>query len=327
MITGYYVSRAVHVAAQLRIADLLAEGPVDVEALADKTATHAPSLGRVLRLLASVGVLNAEEDGRFSLTPIGTCLRPDSPGSMHAAALVFGGNTQQAWSELAHSVRTGEPAFRKVFGADAFVHLEQHPEEAATFDLAMAGFTRMIAGAVAATYDFSSFATVVDVGGGNGMLLEGVLKANPALRGILFDLPHVAHRARARLAEAGLADRCTVTGGDFFAAVPQGGDACLLKHVIHDWDDGRAAEILRNCHRALASDGRLLLVEGVYPPRVDRSDEAMAAASNDVNMLVCTGGRQRSEREFRDLYAAAGFRLTRIVPTPARVCVIEGVKA
>ncbi len=327
MITGYYVSRAVHVAARLGIADLLGQGSVHVEMIAGKTGTHAPSLDRVLRLLASVGVLSAEEDGHFSLTPVGACLRTDVPGSMHAVALVFGGTTQQAWSELGHSVRTGKPAFRKVFGADAFAYLERHPDDAATFDLAMAGFTRMIAGAVAATYDFSPFGTVMDVGGGNGMLLEGVLKANAHLRGVLFDRPHVAGRARARLAEAGLAERCAVTGGDFFAAVPAGADACMLKHVIHDWDDERATAILRNCHRALGPNGTLLLVEGVYPPRIDRSDDAMAAASNDVNMLVCTGGRQRSEREFRDLYAAAGFRLTRIVPTPARVCVIEGVKA
>ncbi len=327
MITGYYVSRAVHVAATLGVADLLSNGPAHGADLATRTATHAPSLGRVLRLLAGAGVLSEGEDGRFALTPVGACLRRDVPGSMHAAALVFGGTTQQAWGDLQHSVRTGEPAFRHVFGADAFTYLEQHPDDARTFDLAMAGFTRMIAGAVAATYDFSRFTTVMDVGGGNGMLLEGVLTAHPALRGILFDLPHVAERARARLSEIGLAERCAVAGGDFFATVSGGADAYMLKHVIHDWNDARATVILKNCHRAMKPDGTLLLVEGVYPPRIDGSDIAFSAAANDVNMLVCTGGRQRSEEEFRDLYRAAGFRLTRIVPTPARVCVIEGVKA
>ncbi|HKU97299.1 MAG TPA: methyltransferase [Vineibacter sp.] len=327
MITGYYVSRAVHLAAQLGIADLLSDGPVDAADLAGRTATHAPSLKRVLRLLAGAGVLSEGEDGRFALTPTGACLRRDVPGSMHAAALVFGGTTQQAWGALRHSVATGEPAFHRVFGADAFTYLEQHPDDGRTFDLAMAGFTRMIAGAVAATYDFSRFATVMDVGGGNGMLLEGVLAAYPALRGILFDLPHVAERARQRLGEIGLAERCTVADGDFFTAVPEGADAYMLKHVIHDWDDARATAILTNCHRAMNPNGTLLLVEGVYPPRIDGSDTAFSAAANDVNMLVCTGGRQRSEQEFRDLYQAAGFQLTRIVPTPARVCVIEGVKA
>ncbi|TWT01658.1 methyltransferase [Reyranella sp. CPCC 100927] len=327
MVTGYYVSRAVHLAAELGIADLLGQGPLHYEALASRTATHPSSLNRVLRLLAGAGVLSEEDGGRFALTPVGACLRRDVPGSMHAAALLFGGNTQQAWGELLHSVRTGEPAYRRVFGADAFTHLEQHPNDARTFDLAMAGFTRMIAGAVAASYDFSPFATVMDVGGGNGMLLEGVLTAHPTLRGIVFDLPHVVEHARARLVETSLADRCTAAAGDFFADVPAGADAYMLKHVIHDWNDKRATAILKNCHRAMTPDGKLLLVEGVYPPRIDGSDTAFSAAANDVNMLVCTGGRQRSEQAFRDLYNAAGFRLTRIVPTPARVCVIEGVKA
>jgi SAM-dependent methyltransferase len=327
MVTGYYLSRAVHVAAELGIADALRDGPLDHGTLAARTATHAPSLRRVLRLLVGAGVLGEEADGRFALTPVGACLRSDVPGSMRAVALLFGGNTQQAWSELRHSVRTGEPAFPRVFGADAFDYLERHPDDAATFDAAMAGFTRMIAGAVAASYDFAPFGTVMDVSGGNGMLLEGVLTTHCKLRGILFDLPHVAERARARLHDVGLADRCAVAGGDFFAAVPEGADACLLKHVIHDWDDDRAAAILRNCHRALGPKGVLLLIEGVYPPRIDASDAGLAAAANDVNMLVCTGGRQRSAQAFRDLYQAAGFRLTRIVPTPARVSVIEGVKA
>jgi hypothetical protein len=284
-------------------------------------------LNRLLRLLAGAGVLAEQESGRFALTPMGDFLRADVPGSMHATALLFGGITQQAWSELRYSVESGEPAFRRVFDMDAFSYLTHHPDEAANFDAAMADFTRMIAVAVAATYDFSCVSTVMDVGGGNGVLLEGVLRANPALRGILFDLPHVAERARGRIRDAGLTDRCEIVGGDFFAAVSEGADACMLKHVIHDWNDTKAAAILRNCHSAMGPKGTLLVVEGVYPPRVDQSDIGFAAAANDVNMLVCTGGRQRSEQEFRELFQAAGFRLTRIVPTQARVCVIEGVKA
>jgi 2-polyprenyl-3-methyl-5-hydroxy-6-metoxy-1,4-benzoquinol methylase len=327
MITGFYVSRAIHVAAQLGIADRLSQGPVHYEGLARDTATHAPSLNRMLRLLVGAGVLTEQEGGRFALTPVGDCLRAEGPGSMHAAALLFGGITQQAWSELRYSVDSGEPAFPRVFGTDAFSYLTQHPDEAANFDAAMADFTRMIAVAVAATYEFSGAGTVMDVGAGNGVLLEAVLRANPALRGVLFDLPHVADRARGRIRDVGLADRCEVVGGDFLAAVPEGADVCMLKHVIHDWNDTKAAAILRNCHSAMGPKGTLLVVEAVYPPRVDQSDIAFAAAANDVNMLVCTGGRQRSEQEFRELYEAAGFRLTRVVPTPARVCVIEGVKA
>jgi SAM-dependent methyltransferase len=246
---------------------------------------------------------------------------------MHAVALLFGGITQQAWGDLLHSLRSGEPAFPRVFGMDSFAYMAQHPDEAANFDAAMAGFTRQIAIAVAASYDFSPFSRVVDVGGGSGALVAGILQANPALSGILFDLPHVAERAKASLAELGLADRCTVIGGDFFEDVPDGADVYLLKHVIHDWNDERAVAILRSCRRAMGPAARLLIVEGVYPPRVDQSDASRGAAANDVNMLVCTGGRQRSEAQFRALYKEAGLKQTRIVSTEARVCIIEGMGA
>jgi hypothetical protein len=326
MASAYYVSRAVHVAAELGIADLMAEGPRDAATLAEATGMHAPSLRRVLRLLAAHGVLaeEEEEDGRFALTAIGQCLRSDGPMSMRAMVRLFGGITQQAWGALLHSVRTGEPAFHHLFGMDSFAYLEAHPEDAANFDQAMASFTAQIAASVATTYDFSPFRTVVDVGGGNGALLAGVLRANPALRGIVLERASVAPRASAHLAQLGLAERCTVVAGDFFAEVPAG-DAYLLKHVIHDWDDARARAILATIRRSGGTT--VLIVEGVYPPRIAPDDASLRAASNDVNMLVCTGGRQRSEEEFRALYEAAGFGLTRIIPTPAGVCVIEGVRA
>jgi O-methyltransferase domain len=323
--TGYYISRAIWVVATLGIADRLADGICDVDALAAATTTHAPSLRRVLRLLASVGVFSEEEDGCFALTPIGECLRTGVPGSMRAGALLFAGRTQDSWSDLMYSVRTGEPIYPHRFGTDVWTYTAQHPEEAALFDEAMADFTRQIALAVVATYDFSPFKTIVDVGGGAGALLAGILAATPAARGVLLDRPDVAERAKDELARRGLVDRCAVVGGDFFQEVPAGGDAYLLKHVLHDWDDERAAAILRVCRRATGAGARLLVVEGVYPPRIDQSDASRGAASNDVNMLVCTGGRQRSEAEFRALYQTAGFRLTRIVPTPARIGVIEGV--
>ena len=327
MATGYYLSCAIYVAAKLGVADLMNEGPRHYRELAQATGTHAPSLNRVLRLLASAGVFAEEADGKFALTPIGACLRSDGPGSARAAALLFGGVTQQAWGDLFHSVTTGEPAFAHRFGMDSFAYMAHHPEEAANFDKAMADFTSQIAHAVAATYDFSDFALAVDVGGGSGALLAGILKAYPKLHGIVFDQPHVTERAKQQLEAAGLTDRSQVEGGNFFAHVPSGGDVYLLKHVIHDWDDARAATILRNCGRAMDGRAKLLLIEGVYPPRIDQSDACRAAASNDVNMLVCTGGRQRSEAEFRSLYEAAGFKLTRIIPTPARVSIIEGACA
>jgi hypothetical protein len=327
MVTGYYVSRAIHVAAKLGIADLLAAGPRDHGELAEATGTHADSLRRVLRLLASAGVFLEAEDGKFALTPIGACLRSGVPGSMRAAALLFGGMTQQAWGDLLYSVKASEPAFRRVLGKDPFAYMAEHPDEAANFDAAMANFTKHIAVAVAAAYDFSPFHRIVDVGGGNGTLLAGILEANPTLTGVVFDLPEVAARATQQVRELGLAARCEIVGGDFFKEVPGGGDAYLLKHVIHDWNDDRATDILRTCRRAMSTDAKLLIVEAVYPSRIDQSDESRGAAANDVNMLVCTGGRQRSEAEFRSLYHAAGFRLTRIVPTQTPVKLIEGARA
>jgi O-methyltransferase domain/Dimerisation domain len=325
MTTGYYVSQAIYVAARLAIADHLGGGPRDVDYLAKATGTHAPSLKRILRLLASAGLFTEDADGLFALTPIGACLRANVPGSMRAAALLFGGITQRAWSELLHSVETGEPAFRRVFGQDPFDYMAQHPDEAANFDAAMADFTRNIAAAVVDAYDFSPLRHIVDVGGGNGALLAGILTANPALTGVLFDLPQVVDRAITPMHALGLAGRCEIVGGDFFEMAPAGGNAYLLKHVIHDWNDDRAAAILRACRRAMGAEAKLLIIECVYPPRVDQSDESRGATANDVNMLVCTGGRQRSEEEFRALYEAAGFKLTRIIPTQTTVKIIEGV--
>jgi hypothetical protein len=322
--TGYYVSCAIHAVAQLGIADLLKDGPQSHEVLAAASGSHAASLRRVLRLLASAGVLVEEQDGRFSLTAVGACLRDDAPGSMRAAALLFGGPAHRNWLDLPYSLKTGEPAFRRTGATDSFSHMAENPEDAAVFDKAMANFTRQIAPVVAAAYDFSGFGTVVDVGGGNGVLLEGILAANPLLRGVIFDLEHVVQRARGRIATTAVGDRCTVQAGDFFHEVPAGGDAYLLKHVIHDWADEQALTILMTCRKAMRADAKLLIVEGVYPPRIDQSEQSRGAASNDVNMLVSTGGRQRTAEEFRALYAAAGFALSRIVPTPARVSVIEG---
>jgi SAM-dependent methyltransferase len=329
MAVGHYLSRALYLAAKLGIADLLKDGPRDARDLAKITETHAPSLNRVMRLLASAGVFTELEDGRFALAPIGECLRTGVPGSSRAMVMLFAGiGIQDSWKELEYCVRTGQPAFRKESpDADPFSQIAKNPEMAAVFDEAMATFAPVTAAAVAAAYDFSTFNTIVDVGGGNGAILIGILKAYPTLRGIVFDQPHAANRAKDKIDGEGLSSRCEAVGGDFFREVPSGADAYLIKHVIHDWDDTRAIAILKNCHRAMRPAGKLLIVEGVYPRRIDQSDASRGAAANDVNMLVSTGGRQRSEAEFRALYDASGFTLTRIVPTAARVCVIEGLRA
>lgn len=326
---GHYVSRAMYVAVKLGLADLLRDGPRSAEVLAAATDTHAPSLRRVLRLLVSVGIFAEREGGEFAQTPMSELLRVDVPGSMHASVTLFTGpGIQDSWKELEFCVRTGLPALEKEQpGANPFDAMARDPVAAANFDKAMATFAPATSAAVAAAYDFSGFGRVTDVGGGNGAILIGLLRANPKLRGLVFDQPHVAERARSHVAEQGFADRCEVAGGSFFEKVPGGSDAILLKHVIHDWNDEKATAILRCVRAALPPHGRLLIVEGVYPARIDQSLESRGAAANDVNMLVSTGGRQRSESEFRSLYTAAGFRLTRIVPTQARVAVIEGVPA
>ena len=326
--TGHYVSRAMYLAAKLDLAGHVARGARDFRALAAATDTDAPSLRRVLRLLASVGIFEEREDGEFALTPLADVLRDDAPGSMRASVMLFTGpGIQESWGELEYCVRTGEPAYRKLRpdDADAFSSISRDPEAAAIFDRAMATFAPQTSAAVAASYDFGQFGKLADVGGGNGALMIGILRANPRLRGLVFDQPHVIERARADVGSAGFGDRCELVGGSFFEKLPSGADAYLLKHVIHDWNDEKARAILRGVRAVVPAHGKLLIVEGVYPARIEPTLEGRGAAANDVNMLVSTGGRQRSEAEFRELYAASGFRLTAIAATPARVSVIEGV--
>jgi hypothetical protein len=325
---GHYFSRALHLAAKLGVADLLKDGPRHADEIAKATETHAPSLHRVLRLLVSVGVFDEQEDGRFALTPVGQALRVGVPGSSRALAqLLAGPENQDRWKDLERCVRTGEPVWRLQGLPDWVAGIAGDPELAANFDAAMADFTKLAAIAVGATYDFKPFRTIVDVGGGNGALLLGILRQNPHLEGIVADRAEVVERAEKEIAASGLGARCRAVAADFFREVPGGADAYVLKHVIHDWDDEHARKILTNCHRAMPQSGKLLVIEGVYPARIDDSLESRRAAANDVNMLVGTGGRARSEGEFRSLYSEAGFRLTRIVPTPAPVSVIEGAPA
>jgi hypothetical protein len=322
---GHFFSRALALAAKFKIADLLSDGPKTGAELARALDAHAPSLGRVMRLLVSVGVFVELEDHRFGLNPLSDLLRSGVPGSMRAFVLLFAGVTiQDSWKDLDYCVRTGEPAFRRIApDDDAFSFMARNPEQAAVFDDAMAAFAPMTAAALAASYDFGRFGKIVDVGGGNGALMIGILSANPDLQGILFDRADTVASAREKVAAAGLASRCEVASGDFFREVPRGGRAYMLKHIIHDWSDERAIAILTNCRRAMPPDGTLLIIEGVYPRRIEHSEVARRATATDVNMLVSTGGRQRSEAEFRAILAAAGFHVDRIVDTPARASVIE----
>jgi hypothetical protein len=321
MMTGYWVSQALHVAAKLGIADLLTDGPVDYEDLAAATDTHAPSLQRVLRALASVGVFTEVSPGSFALTPLAELLRTETPGSMRALAIMYAEEQYRAWGELLHSVRTGETAFEQQFGMGYFEYLAQHPESDRVFNEAMTGWTHQLVGAVVDTYDFSAFKTVVDVGGGYGALLAAILQNNSGMRGILFDLPHVVASAEEQLAATEVADRCTFVGGDFFAEVPAGGDAYVLSQILHDWDDERCVAILGNCRQVIPDHGKLLVVELVLPP----GDEPFLGKWLDLHMLVLLGGRERTAAEYNTLFRAAGFELARVVPTPPGPSVVEAV--
>lgn len=323
LLTGYWRSQAVYVAAKLGIADLLKTGPRSADELAQATGTHAPSLYRLLRALASVGVF-VEGDGRhFALTPLAECLRSDVPGSQRSLAIMNCEEHYRAWGELLFSVRTGKTAFDQLYGMPVFEFLARHPGQAQVFDEAMVGVHGRETAAMLDAYDFSDIGVLADVGGGNGSLLTAVLKQHPGLRGLLFDLPGVVARAKANIEAAGLAERCQIRGGNFFESIPAGADAYLLRHIIHDWDDAKATTILCNVHQAIKPDGKLLLIEGVVPPGNDLSFTKLL----DLTMLVIPGGKERTESEYRELLGASGWQLTRIVPTQAEVSVIEGRQA
>ena len=319
---GFRVSQALYAAAALGIADLLAGGPRRAEDLATATGAHGPSLARVLRLLASEGVFAQTDDGLFTLSPLAEALRRDVPGSLRPTVLYTASDALwRSWGNLLHTVRTGEPAFEHVHGMDFFAYFRQHPDEWALFDHSMTNQTALAAQAVAATFDFTPFETVVDVGGGRGALVLGLLEAYPHLRGIVFDQPAVATGAQEAIEAAGLADRADAVGGDFFTAVPDGGDVYLLKIILHDWDDERCVAILRTCRRAMPPNGRLLVIELLIPP----GDTPSYATSQDINMLVNLGGRERTEDEYRALLAAAGFMLARMIHAEGELHIIEGI--
>ena len=328
LMTGYRAMQALYVAARLGIADLLKDGARGSEELARATGADARALHRLLRALASLGVFGEDADGRFAPSELGALLRSDVPGSLRAAAIFFGDERNwHAWGKLERSVMSGEPV-RGPRGTQVFLEESaRDPEGAALFNAAMTSLTSAFDAAVTAAYDFSRLGTLADVGGGQGALISGILAANPTLRGILFDIPPVIESARGRIVEAGLAGRCELVAGDFFASVPAGGDAYVLKWVIHDWDDEHSVAILGSCRRAMARDGRLLLVERVVPERVDQSADTQGIVLGDLNMLLWTGGRERTAAEYRALLASGGFTLARIVPTATQLSIIEGARA
>ena len=327
-VNAYQISRAAHVAAALGIADLLAAGPRDVDDLAAATRTQPSALHRLLRALASVGIFAEVEDAdgnhRLALTPQAQYLRSDTPGSVRNWAVLMGRPYyQQTWAFLDESIKTGQAVFPAVHGVTPWEYREAHPEEGAIFDAAMTGMSGGATAAIVDSYDFSGFARLVDVGGGQGELLAAILDANPGLRGVLFDQPHVVIGAPALLERAGVADRCEVVSGSFFEAVPGGAEAYLLMSIVHNWDDDSAARILRTCRSAMPAASRLLLIEQIVAPP-NQSDRAKIG---DLNMLIIHGGRERTADEFRALLASAGLRLSTIRPTRIGQSILESVPA
>jgi hypothetical protein len=313
LVNGYQVTQAIHVAASLGIADLLRDGPRGSDELARETATHAPSLHRVLRALAALGVLHEDGEGRFALTEIGECLRSDAAQPVGGWAAFVGRPYHfQAWAALLHGVRTGESPFRSVHGTDVWDYRARHPEEAAIFDGAMTAGTLRANDHLLAAYDFGRFATVIDVGGGRGAFLRAMLDANPEMRGVLFDQSHVVDGVVA-------GERCEVVAGSVFEAVPAGADAYVLKAVIHDWEDDDALRILARCRAAIPDHGTLLVVER----DLGAPNEDADAKLSDLNMMVGPGGRERTRDELATLLAAGAFTLERATPTPIGLSVFE----
>ena len=324
LMDGYLITQLLYVAARLGIADALADGPRDAGVVAGDVGVEPRRLRRVLRGLAAEGVLDEHPDGRFGFTAVGTCLRRDVASSLRGAILARGDLYYGAAAGLLDAVRLGGAAFEHVHGTGFFDFLAEQPERAARFQASMADRARREAADIVAAYDFGSYRRLVEVGGGEGVLLEAILASTSGLRGVLFDRPSVVEAAKARLTAAGLAGHCEVVAGDFFASVPAGADVYMLSRVIHNWDDDDDVRILANCRRAMDATGTVLLADVVLPPR---AGDHPAAIRMDLHMLTLLHGRERTADEHTDLLGAAGLRLVRIVPTgsPMGVSVIEAV--
>lgn len=323
MAFGALLSQALYVVAKLSLADLMASGPQPVAELAASTGAHERSLYRVLRSLAGVGVFQEVEPKVFALTTIGEALRSDAPNSVRNGVIFMGEAWHwQVWGNMIHSVRTGEAAWKQTHGVEVFDYFMTNPEQAEIFNRAMTDMSMSTAPVVVEAYDFSGFETLADIAGGHGFLLSQILKANPGLKGILFDMQHVLAGADAILEREGVAARVDKVTGDFFASVPSA-DAYIMKHIIHDWDDERATTILKNINEAMKPGGRLLIVETVIP----EANEPHYSKLLDLEMLISPGGVERTANEYEKLLAQAGLKLARIIPTRSPFSIIEAIKA
>jgi hypothetical protein len=323
MATGHFLSRLVYAAASLNLADHLAAGPKSAAELSGPTGCDGRALHRLMRTLTNFGILTLGDDGRFSLTPLGDALKSDAPGFARSSILTLAG--QWAWKaldEFKYSLETGRPSMDKVFGKSHFALLGEHPEEARQFSEAMVSVHSAEPPAVAEAYDFSPLGVIVDIGGASGNMLAHILSRHPQPRGVLFDLPQATTDAPRLLRARGVDGRVTIQHGNFFEAVPAGGDAYLLSHVIHDWREDQCLAILGNCRKAMAPDSRLLLVELVL-----REGNMPGFGSADMVMMCFTGGEERTAREYEELLARADLKMTRVVPTASNVSIVEAVPA
>lgn len=325
MMNGFWMTQCIGVAAQLGVADHLIEGAKSVETLAQLMSVDAQALYRLLRALASVGIFSEAEPRQFQLTPMAEYLPTDAPNSIRGLAIWSGSEPThwQMWGNLLYSVKTGKPAFEHVTGVPIFAYTAQNLEFAEVFDQAMTSASAIFNPAIVHAYDFSSIRTLVDVGGGQGAFLAAILQANPHLDGIVYDLPHVIEGAKSNLEKLGLQNRCQAIGGSFIESVPEGGDAYIMKNTLTNWNDEHAIQILKNCHRAMPEDGKLLIVQSVIAP----GNQPDLGKFTDLEMLlVTTGGRERSAAEFEQVLNAAGFQLSRILTTQCPSSIIEAIK-
>ena len=319
-IVGKWISKPVYVAAELGIADMLTEGPKSVDEIAKESRSHAPSLYRMMRALASVGIFSEAEEKRFELTPMADLLKT---GAMRSIALMFNSDwSDKAWGCFMDSIRTGCTAFEKAHGASVSDWLEDNPHAAEVFNEANAVRSAGSSPAIVDAYDFSGINTLTDVGGGFGVLMAEILIANPSMNGIVADIPSVVFRTNEIIKSRGIEERCKTVECDFFKNIPSGSDAYLMSNILHDWSDEQCHIILNNCCRAMKSKSKLLIVEMVIPP----GNQPSIAKLLDLEMLVTTGGCERTENEFKDLLKSAGFQLSRNIPTKAGVSILESIR-
>jgi O-methyltransferase len=327
IIFGPWVAASLHTVAQLRIADLVAREPRAAEELAEAAGVRPDPLRRVLRALVAHGVFTEREDGRFEQNELSDLLREDVSGSLRPSVLLHASGARWAlWPHMLHSVRTGETAFSKAHGVEVFDYLAKHEEDARLFNSAMSQGSAVLAEEIVAGYDFGRFRTIVDVGGGYGLLLARLLEAVPAARGVLFDLPEVVRDAHTALAARGLADRCALVAGSFFDAVPFG-EAYIMKWILHDWDDAACHRILRNIRSMVPQDGRVVVVDRLIPERVTDDATIRVNLLMDLTMLMTHKGRERTENEFRRLFEQTGFGLASVRRTTTGHGILEGVPA